>query len=99
MCWRPTAEELRLNSYVIETFGAKIIPDDMMLADFGVTYEELEPFLDRFEKIVGVSGKAGNIRGRNSRWRQSVRGASKFRVPAAAAAADTRRCSVFGGGA
>ncbi len=63
MCWRPTAEELRLNSYVIETFGAKIIPDDMMLADFGVTYEELEPFFDRFEKIVGVSGKAGNIRG------------------------------------
>ena len=61
MCWRPMAEELRLKSYVAETFGADIIPDDMTLQDFGVDYDELEPFLDRFEKIAGISGKAGNI--------------------------------------
>lgn len=64
MCWRPLAEELRLRSYVTETFGAEIIPDDMTIQDFGVTYEELEPHFDRFEKIVGVSGRAGHLNGK-----------------------------------
>lgn len=63
MCWRPLAEELRLKSYVTETFGADVIPDDMTIQDFGVDYDELEPFFDRFEKIAGISGKAGNLEG------------------------------------
>ena len=28
-----------------------------------VSYDELEPYYDRFEKLCGTSGKAGNIRG------------------------------------
>ncbi|MFD1910636.1 GMC family oxidoreductase [Halodurantibacterium flavum] len=61
--WRPMAEELRLRSYVEETFGADIIPEDMQLQDWGVTYEELEPYLDRFEKVCGIAGQAGNLNG------------------------------------
>jgi len=64
LCWRPNAEELRLKSYITERFGTGLMPEDMTVQDFGVTYEELEPYFDRFEKIVGVSGKAGNIGGR-----------------------------------
>ncbi|SIT86723.1 GMC family oxidoreductase [Pontibaca methylaminivorans] len=61
--WRPEAAELRLRSYVTETFGADIIPDDMQIQDWGVTYEELEPHFDRWERLIGCTGIAGNIKG------------------------------------
>lgn len=61
--WRPQPEELRLRSYVEENFGADIIPDDMTIQDYGVSYDELEPFFDYFEKVAGISGKAGNLNG------------------------------------
>src|SRR5258705_13433097 len=35
----------------------------MTIEDWGVTYDELEPHFDRFDKVCGVSGKAGNLRG------------------------------------
>src|SRR5690606_15278577 len=31
--------------------------------DYGVTYDELEPHFDRFEKLCGRGGKAGNLNG------------------------------------
>ena len=36
---------------------------ELTIQDWGVTYEELEPYYDRFEYLCGVSGKAGNIKG------------------------------------
>ncbi|MHB2264519.1 GMC family oxidoreductase [Aliihoeflea sp. PC F10.4] len=44
-----------------ERYGS--LPPEMTVQDYGVTYDELEPHFDRFEKICGISGKAGNIRG------------------------------------
>lgn len=61
--FRPLPEELRLRSYVADRFGAGIMPEDMTIRDFPVQYDELEPYLARFERIVGVSGKAGNLGG------------------------------------
>nr|WP_300315432.1 GMC family oxidoreductase [Halomonas sp.] len=61
--WRPQPQELRLKSYVEESFGADIIPEDMTIQDFGVSYDELEPHFDFFEKVLGISGKAGNLNG------------------------------------
>jgi len=62
--WRPQPEELRLHSYVTEKFGQKTIPDGMFLQDYPVTYAELEPYFDRFERMAAISGKAGNINGK-----------------------------------
>ncbi len=62
--WRPQEVEYRLKSYVEETFGADIIPEGMQIQDWGVTAEELEPYLARFERVAGISGKAGNINGK-----------------------------------
>ena len=61
--WRPMENEFRLRSYVEENFGAEAIPEGMVLQDWGVSYEELEPYFDRFEFMAGIAGKAGNIRG------------------------------------
>jgi hypothetical protein len=30
------------------------------IQDFGVSYEELEPCFNKFERVCGASGKAGN---------------------------------------
>ena len=35
----------------------------MTVQDWGVTYDELEPYYDKFEYLCGISGKAGNLRG------------------------------------
>jgi gluconate 2-dehydrogenase alpha chain len=61
--WRPMEVELRLKSYVEETFGATTIPEGMTIQDWGVSYADMEPFFDRFEYMAGIAGKAGNIKG------------------------------------
>jgi gluconate 2-dehydrogenase alpha chain len=61
--FRPQPQELSLSSYTKERFGADLIPDDMTIQDYPVSYDELEPYLTRFENIVGVSGTAGNVEG------------------------------------
>jgi gluconate 2-dehydrogenase alpha chain len=56
--------DLRLRSRVIERYGKKFIPEDVTIQDWGVTAAELEPYFDRFEYLMGTSGKAGNIKGK-----------------------------------
>ncbi len=73
--WRLQEEEMRLKSYTIEKFGAHVIPEDMTIQDYPMTYQELEPFFDRFEYVAGISGDAGNIRG------QIVPGGNPFEAP------------------
>jgi gluconate 2-dehydrogenase alpha chain len=61
--WRALPADLQLRSTYEERYGKKFIPEGMYLQDFGVSYDELEPHFDMFEKICGTSGKAGNIKG------------------------------------
>jgi gluconate 2-dehydrogenase alpha chain len=49
-------------SHNVERYGP--LPDDMTVQDYGVTYDELETHFDRFEKLCGIAGKAGNLNGR-----------------------------------
>jgi gluconate 2-dehydrogenase alpha chain len=48
----------------VSRYGAKAIPVDMPLQDWGVTYAELEPYHDLFERLFGLAGTAGNINGK-----------------------------------
>ena len=61
--WRWTDMEFKIRSMYEERYGKSFIPPDMTIQDWGITYAELEPYYDHFEKIAGVSGKAGNLRG------------------------------------
>ena len=38
----------------------------MTIQDWPVNYDELEPHYDHFDRVCGVSGKAGNLRGKKS---------------------------------
>ena len=61
--WRASPNDLRLRSVYEERYGKKFIPADMTVQDYGISYEELEPHFDFFEKVAGVAGTAGNLRG------------------------------------
>ncbi|GKX63513.1 Gluconate 2-dehydrogenase flavoprotein precursor [Pragia fontium] len=55
--------ELHLRSHYEQRYGKSFIPDGMTIQDFGVSYEELEPFFDKAEKVFGTSGTAWSIKG------------------------------------
>ena len=62
--WRFLPTDFRIKSALTEKYGAKAIPDTMTIQDWPISYDELEPFYDRFDKLCGVSGQAGNLRGK-----------------------------------
>jgi len=66
LTWRPQVSDLVLRSHYTDRYGKKFIPDGMTIEDFGVTYDELEPFFTRFEEVAGISGKASNLNGKLS---------------------------------
>jgi len=51
-------------SHTVARYGKKFIQPDVTIQDWGVTAAELEPHFDRFEYLLGTSGKAGNIKGK-----------------------------------
>lgn len=61
--WRFLPADFRIRSAISERYGARAIPADMTITDWPVTYDELEPYFDKFDKLCGVSGQAGNLRG------------------------------------
>ena len=61
--WRFLPSDFVLQSHLTQRYGAKFLPEDMTIQDWGITYEDLEPHYDRFEYLCGTSGTAGNING------------------------------------
>jgi gluconate 2-dehydrogenase alpha chain len=61
--WRFLPSDFVLRSHLTQRYGARFLPPDTTIQDWGVTYEELEPHYDRFEYLCGTGGTAGNLRG------------------------------------
>jgi gluconate 2-dehydrogenase alpha chain len=62
--WRFLPSDFRIKSHLTERYGKTAIPEDMTIQDWPISYEELEPHYDHFDKLCGVSGKAGNLKGK-----------------------------------
>src|SRR5215467_12962467 len=73
--WRFHESDFRVRSQTIERYGASAIPEDCSVIDWPLSYAELEPFYDRAEYDLGVSGKAGNLQGRK------IEGGNIFEAP------------------
>src|SRR3984885_6073092 len=73
--WRLHEDDFRARSHTIERYGVSAIPQDSSIADWPLSYAELEPFYDRTEYDLGVSGKAGNLQGRK------IDGGNPFEAP------------------
>jgi gluconate 2-dehydrogenase alpha chain len=56
-------EQFKLATHLREKYGAAKLPEGLAIQDWGITYEELEPYYWHAEQIMGVCGKAGNLRG------------------------------------
>ncbi|HEX3917143.1 MAG TPA: GMC family oxidoreductase [Caulobacteraceae bacterium] len=61
--WRFLPSDFQARSHNLSRYGKAAVPDDMTIQDYPVTYDELEPFYDKFEYLCGCSGKAGNLKG------------------------------------
>src|SRR6202522_2166100 len=61
--YRPSSEDLKFYTRNVERYGRNFLPENMTIQDYDVTYEDLEPYFDRFEYLNGASGQAGNIKG------------------------------------
>lgn len=62
--WRFLPTDFKIRSHTETRYGKNFIPADMTIQDWGVTYEELEPYYDKFEYLCGISGQAGNVQGK-----------------------------------
>ena len=61
--WRLTQWDFKVRSETIRRYGASAIPAGSTVEDWPLSYEDIEPYYDKVEYAIGVSGKAGNIRG------------------------------------
>ncbi|WP_419957608.1 GMC family oxidoreductase [Psychrobacillus psychrotolerans] len=58
--------DFELRSKTIEKYGLDKIPADMTIQDWGITYDEIEPYYDQYEKMAGISGEDNPLGGRRS---------------------------------
>ncbi len=64
-----------LATHLREKYGAARMLPDWAVQDWGVTYDEFENYYWRAEQLMGISGKAGNLRG------QLINGGNIFEGP------------------
>ncbi|MFC3677170.1 GMC family oxidoreductase [Ferrovibrio xuzhouensis] len=60
--WRFLPSDFMARSHNEKRYGA--LPADMTVQDWGVSYDQLESYYDRFEYLCGIGGKAGNLGGK-----------------------------------
>jgi gluconate 2-dehydrogenase alpha chain len=65
--WRLSPWDFKVVSETTKRYGASRIPRGSTVEDWPFGLDELEPYYDRVEREIGVSGKAGNINGRIDR--------------------------------
>ena len=62
--WRFHDADLRMRSLADERYGKDFLGPEYTHQDWGVSYADLEPYYDRFEYLLGISGKAGHLQGK-----------------------------------
>jgi gluconate 2-dehydrogenase alpha chain len=65
--WRLNPWDFKVVSETTRRYGASRIPKGSTVEDWPFGLVELEPYYDKVEYEIGVSGQAGNIRGRIDR--------------------------------
>lgn len=62
--WRYHPWDFTTRSSTIARYGKSAIPARSTVQDWGIAYDQLEPYYDKFEYMAGISGKAGNLKGK-----------------------------------
>ena len=62
--WRLNPWDFKVASETKRRYGASRIPKGSTVEDWPFGYEEIEPYYDKIEYELGVSGQAGNVNGK-----------------------------------
>jgi gluconate 2-dehydrogenase alpha chain len=62
--WRFQEADFRMHAHTTERYGKDFLGPEYTIQDWGVSYADLEPYYDRFEYLLGIAGKAGNLQGK-----------------------------------
>ena len=73
--YRYYPHDFRRLSHLVEQYGRARLPEDCAVRDWPISYDDLEPDYERAERLMGISGKAGNLRG------QKIEGGNIFEGP------------------
>ncbi len=79
--WRLNPWDFIVVSGTRQRYGAGRIPTGSTVEDWPFGLEELEPYYDKVEQEIGVSGKAGNIEGKIDRLGNIFEGPRKHEYP------------------
>ncbi|MDF3042125.1 MAG: choline dehydrogenase-like flavoprotein [Thermomicrobiales bacterium] len=75
--WRFYPSDFEYRSHHIERYGEEKLPVGNRIRDWGINWDDIEPYYDRWEYDSGVSGTAGNIMG------EQIEGGNIFEGPRA----------------
>jgi gluconate 2-dehydrogenase alpha chain len=63
--WRFLESDLKAYSHNLHRYGkAAVSANEMTVQDYPISWSEIEPHYDTFDKLCGTSGKAGNLNGK-----------------------------------
>ncbi len=79
--WRLNPWDFKVQTETIRRYGASRIPKGSTLEDWPFDYNELEPYYEKVELAIGVSGKAGNINGKIDEHGNIFEGPRKHEYP------------------
>ncbi len=57
-------DDFRVQTTTLGRYGPEALPQGTDVTDWPLSYDDLEPYYDMLEQLLGVSGLAGNLRGR-----------------------------------
>ncbi|WP_391204526.1 GMC family oxidoreductase [Psychrobacillus sp. L4] len=61
MTFRWLPYDFEIYSKTVARYGKGKIPKDSTMQDWGITYDEIEPYYDKYEKTTGISGEVNPI--------------------------------------
>src|SRR2546421_976352 len=79
--WRLNPWDFKVVSETTKRYGASRVRTGSTVEDWPFGLDELEPYYDRVEHEIGVSGQAGNVRGRIDRRGNIFEGARSREFP------------------
>lgn len=65
--WFFAPYDFEIKTMTEEKYGKNKIPEEYTIQDWGITYDELEPYYEKFEKMAGTSGEPNPLRPERTR--------------------------------
>jgi len=58
--WRYQDASFKIRSTIVDKYGEDALPEGSNVVDWPLTYDELEPYYEKVEQLVGISGEGGS---------------------------------------